>query len=229
MPRTNKPSPAVPVAILLGGALIAVAIYVSMDGPWPPWANAAAHGNPSLVRPVDPADHILGNPGAKAFIVEYCDFSSDYCKGFHETMNELIAMEGADGTVAWAYREFPLKTDGPARDLARAAECAGKVGGNDAFFKFAGELYDNQPVDSKQFGALAEKAGVGSDAFAQCYADAADQVDARISADRQNALAVGAIGTPYSLIVISGRAPIVIDGAYSYDALKQVLDQALGN
>ena len=69
--------------------------------------------------------------------------------------------------------------------------------------------------------------GISGNAFANCFASASSTIGARINADRQNALAVGAVGTPYSLILVKGHMPVVINGNYSYDAVKQLVDQAL--
>jgi protein-disulfide isomerase len=193
------------------------------------WSTAVTSGNPSLVRPIGTSDHILGNPAAPIVIVEYCDFTSDFCKGFSHALHQIVATEGARGEVAWAYRAFPLaETEGDALAHARAAECVAKVAGNDAFWSFADLLYAEQPVKPAQYGELAQKAGITGTSFATCYADAANQVDARIEADRKNALDIGASGAPYSILLINGRAPAVLDGAYTYDALRQVLDEALG-
>lgn len=219
-----KQSLTVPLAILAAGAILALATYFSLAKP-----GAATHsGNPSLVRPVGASDHILGNPSAKAVIVEYSDFQCTYCKGFHETLSQLVANEGADGKVAWVVREFPLSEIHPnALAYAEAAECVAKVSGNDAFWKFADELFADQPADPNDLGSLALSAGAPGDSFASCYTDASSTVAARIQADRQNALDVGAQGTPYSLLLVSGKAPVVLEGAYTYDALKQLVDQAL--
>ena len=46
-------------------------------------------------------------------------------------------------------------------------------------------------------------------------------------ADRQNAFDIGAQGTPYSLILVAGKPPVVMAGGYSYDAVKELLKQAL--
>jgi len=162
-------------------------------------------------------------------IVEYSDFDCGFCKGFHETLLHIVANEGAKGEVAWVFREFPLSEIHPnAFASARAAECVATVAGNDAFWKFADSLFANQPVDPTRYGELAKAAGVlGTDAFATCYMNAATTVDARINADRQNALDAGASGTPYSLILVAGRVPVVMDGAYPYDAVKALVDAAL--
>lgn len=220
-----KSSLTVPIAIVVGGIIIAVAVYVSI-----PKAPVTSTGNPSLVRPVGASDHILGNPAAKVMIVEYSDFDCDFCKGFNDTLHQIIATEGVNGDVAWVFREFPLTEIHPnAFSHALAAECVAQVAGNDAFWKFSQALYANQPVDPSQYGTIAAQAGISGDSFATCYASASTTLSARIMADRQNALDTGAQGTPYSLILVHGKAPIVIESAYPYDAVKQLVDQVLGN
>ncbi len=215
----------IPLAIVLGGVIIAIAVYISI-----PKLSSTDTGNAALVRPVGASDHILGNPAAPVMIIEYSDFECTFCKTFHETLHQIVANEGVDGKVAWVFREFPLSEIHPnALAHARAAECIARVAGNDAFWKFADALFKNQPVDSVRYGELASAAGISNADFAACFADASSMVDARIMADRQNALDIGAPGTPYSLIVVAGKPPIVMNGTYPYDAVQQLVDQALGN
>ena len=38
---------------------------------------------------------------------------------------------------------------------------------------------------------------------------------------------MGATGTPFSVILKNGANPVVMDGAYPYNALQQLVDQAL--
>lgn len=221
----------IPIAIIVGGIIIAIALYASL--PRVPTKNNAA-----LVRPVGASDHILGNPAAKVVIIEYSDFDCAFCKDFHETLKQLIANEGADGEVAWVFRQFPLTEIHPnALSHAKAAECAAQVAGNDAFWKFSDALFAAQPADPANYGTLAKTAGISgdpsrqggaeADAFATCYAANEETLTARIMADRQNALDTGARGTPYSIIITVGKPPVVMDGAYAYDAAKQLIDEAL--
>lgn len=220
----------IPIAIALAGVVVAWALYSSMGGSFSfewPWQQQSAH--PSAVRPVSPEDHILGNPAASVIIVTYCDFESPYCKTFAQTANELVATAGVGGEVAWVHREFPLHEDtGNALADARAAECAAKVGGNDGFWAFADALYEYQPATPSDYGALSKIANLPEKAFADCYADAIAQVGERIKADRKNALAVGADGAPFSILITNDKALQAIDGAYPYDQLRQVVDEALG-
>lgn len=224
-----KSSFTISAAIVLGGIIIAGAVYFSLRHP----VATSDTGNPALVRPVGASDHIFGNPAAPVVIVEYADFDCEFCKGFDETLHQIIANEGVNGGVAWVYREFPLVEIYPnAFSHARAAECAAQAAGNDAFWKFTDALFANQPVDSSQYGTLAASAGISGDIFATCYAltgqaNASSTIDARINADRRNALDIGAQGTPYSLILVKGQSPVVMNGVYSYDAVKQLVDQAL--
>ena len=227
-----KSSYAIPAAIVIGGVIISVAVYVSE----PQKVPSASVENAALVRPVSASDHIFGNPAAPVVIIEYCDFDSAFCKGFNDTLEQIIANEGVDGQVAWVFREFPLTEIHPdALALARAAECAATVGGsgaasdNDAFWKFESALFANQPADPTLLSTIASTAGLSGTAFATCYATASSTLEARITADRQNALDMGATGAPFSIMLINGKKPTILDGAYPYVALKQLVDQALKN
>lgn len=222
-----KSSLAIPIAIAIGGVIVATAVYVSMP------KNVSTDlgaGNPALVRPVDTSDHIFGNPAANVMIVEYSDFDCEFCKDFDDTLRQVIASEGVDGQVAWVFRQFPLSEIHPnALSHARAAECVAQVAGNDAFWKFKDALFANQPVEPIRYGELANAVGISGEAFATCYANTPVALTARIMSDRQNALDSGARGTPYSLILVTGKPPIVMDGAYSYDEVKKLIEQALAN
>ena len=220
-----KPSLAVPIAIVAGGIIVAVAVFMSMAQPAP---TDGSKGKPELVRAVDTTDHILGNPAAPIKIIEYSDYYCEFCKNFDDTMHQLIANEGAGGKVAWVYRHFPLTEIHPnAFKAARAAECAAQAGGNDAFWKFSASLFKNQPTDPSKFGALASEAGIAGDAFSSCYSGSSTDIDARIQSDRKNVVDMGARGTPFSVLLVEGSAPVVLDGAYSYEALKQIIEQAI--
>lgn len=219
-----KSSWTIPIAIAVGGTIVALAVYISI----PKVPSIGGNGNPALVRPVGASDHIFGNPTAPVTIVEYADFDCEYCKEFDETLHQIIANEGVEGKVAWVFRQFPLIEIHPnAMRHAEVAECIAQTAGNDAFWRFKTVLFKNQPIDPSQYGAYAVEAGVSSDSFANCFAHAPTTVGARIQNDRQNALDIGALGTPYSLILVAGKAPVVLNGGYSYDAVRQLITQAV--
>ena len=215
----------VPIAIVVGGIIVAGAVYISTPKKAPAGPDTI---DASLVRPVGASDHILGNPTAKVIIVEYSDFNCEYCKVFNDTLHQIIADKGAEGDVAWVFREFPLTEIHPnSMTHAEAAECAGQVGGNDAFWAFSDQLFAHQPADPSEYGTFAKTVGILSNDFATCYQNASTTVAERIMSDRQNALAMGAQGTPISIILVAGKSPIVMSGGYSYDAASELIAQAL--
>ncbi len=214
----------VPVAILVGGVLVAVAVYATTRQRVQ--NTASGSGNPSAVLPITVSDHILGNPDAPVKIIEYADFECQYCAQFQQTLHRIINDYGPAGQVAWVFREFPLIEIHPsAMKDAEAAECVAQTAGNAAFWKFADILFAHQPVDSAHIGQYAQEAGADPSAVASCIVSGS--IDARITADRANAFAVGAGGAPYALIVVNGAPPLVVNGAYSYNYVKQQIDAAL--
>lgn len=218
-----KRSLIIPLAIALGGGIIAGAVYISM-----PKSSPESVGRPELVRPVSTSDHILGNPAAPVLLVVYSDFACSFCKDFHETLLRIIANEGSAGKVAIVYRQFPLsELHENSLSHAKAAECIAQVAGNLAFWRFADALYKKQPVSPLSYGEIASMAGISNADFATCFANVPAAINARIMADRQNALDIGAEGTPYSLILVVGKPPVVMKGAFPYDAIQQRIAEAL--
>jgi protein-disulfide isomerase len=91
--------------------------------------------------PVTDEDHILGSKDAQVVIVEYSDFECPFCYRFRPTMQKV--METYGDKVAWVYRNYPLTIHEHAYIKAQAAECAAKIGGNDAFWKYGNALFDS--------------------------------------------------------------------------------------
>lgn len=131
---------AVPISIVIAGAMIAVSLFFVNSRP------STGTQNPGTVleevRGVQEDDHILGNPNAKIVIVEYSDTECPFCKQFHETMHSIIDEYGASGDVAWVYRHFPIPSLHPkAPKEAEALECAAEQGGNEMFWKYTDKVY----------------------------------------------------------------------------------------
>ncbi|KKR42528.1 MAG: Sodium/proton antiporter [Candidatus Woesebacteria bacterium GW2011_GWB1_40_12] len=85
------------------------------------------------------ADYVKGDKSARVLLFEYSDYDCPFCKRVHPTLQTLL--DGNAGKVAWVYRQFPLDQLHPtARSKSEAALCAGKLGGNDAFWAFSDAL-----------------------------------------------------------------------------------------
>ncbi|MDA1079706.1 MAG: thioredoxin domain-containing protein, partial [bacterium] len=147
--------------------------------------GTAAAPNPGLAAPTAPsgptaeqlktlaeiteADHVIGNPKkAKAILIEYSDFNCSFCKKFHPTMEAVVKKYGDD--VAWVYRHHPILGS---QAEAEAAECAAKLGGEEAFWGFANG-YFTTIAGTPDAGArpamlkLAESLGVSQSQMTAC-------------------------------------------------------------
>lgn len=214
-------SSTIPLAILFGGIVIAGAVYLSIP-------KKSFVADLSLARPVSVTDHILGNPVAKVVVVTYTDFDCAFCKNFHIAMNQIIAQAGTTGEVAWVVRQFPLvEIHQNALSHARALECVAQTGGNDLFWKFADALFSAQPALPQAYSAVANSVGIQGGALASCIASPSSELDERIQADRENALALGANGTPYSVIFLDGTPVDTMEGGYSYSAIEAKIREIL--
>ena len=176
-----------------------------------------ADARTKAMRPVSQGrDHIRGNPAAPVTLVEYSDFECPFCKKFHLTTKKLVDESG--GRVRWVYRHFPLEELHPvkARKEAAASECAGELGGNNAFWKFADRMYELTPSNNRTdietvLPQIAREIGLDAAKFATCRASG--RHDRRIEEDHQDALATGGRGTPWSIVVSKSGKSYPLSGA----------------
>ena len=229
----------IPAAIIVAGALIAGALFITRGG------TAAAKkdntqdvGQPNLedivLRPVDDKDHIYGDPNAPVKIVEYSDTECPFCKSFQPTMQQIMNDYGKDGKVAWVYRHFPLyKGQSPlhpkAEKEAEATECVNELGGADKFWQYLNKIYEitpsNNGLDPAKLPELAVQLGINQKDFESCLNSG--RYTQKISDSYDEALAAGANGTPYSVAVTKDGKKVPISGAQPYQAVKAVIDTLL--
>jgi protein-disulfide isomerase len=227
----NAQNLAIPIAIVVAGAIIGGAVYFSSKGS----AAAPANGNtPTTVAKKIPAvtadDHIYGDPNAPVKIVEYIDLECPFCKQFDGTMKQILAEY--PGKVAWVLRNFPLQQLHPnAPKLALAAECVAELGGNDNYWKFKDALFTAAPIntffDMTKLTATAEGVGVDGKAFDSCVASGKYQD--LVTKEFNDAVSSGAEGTPYSVLIAKDGTQVPIPGSQPYDFVKQAVDTALKN
>ncbi len=218
--KNHSKSLNIPTAIVIAGAIIAIAIIYT-KGPSP--AKQVIKSSPEQqMRAITAADHINGNPNAKVRIVEYSDPSCPFCKVFHNTMKKVMADYGATGNVAWVYRSFPLdkpKPDGSilhpnAGRESQAFECAASLGGNEKFWTYTNRLYEITPsvtnnspkgLDPKELQNIAKFAELNIDDFNNCLAT--NKFKDKVEADYLDGVNIGINGTPTSIIVLSKVFP----------------------
>lgn len=173
-------------------------------------------------------DHIRGSPDAPVKIVEFADTECPLCKRFHPTLQRIVAEY--PGKVAWVFRHFPLDNIHPkARKEAEATECANDLGGNEKFWTYLDRLYEitpsNNRLDPAELPRIAEYVGLNRAKFEQCL-ESGKYVQ-RVAEDLDDALAAGAQGTPYTMVVAPNGRKFAILGAQPYASVKLVVEIAL--
>ena len=230
--QPQKQSLSIPISIVIAGALIGFAVYMSGRP-----VNKLEIANPNLptatavkIAPVSSSDRIVGNPNAKVIIVEYSDTECPFCKRFHQTLKQVMENYGKDGSVAWVYRHFPIANlHAKAQKEAEATECAAEQGGNTMFWKYIDRLYEitpsNDGLDPAELPVIAKYVGLDVSAFNACLSTG--KMAARVKAQYDEGVTAGARGTPYSVLITKKENIPITQGALPYESLKAILDSLL--
>ena len=154
-------------------------------------------------------------------LVEFSDFECPHCKEALPIVDKLLADYPS---AHFVYQDFPLvHVHSEAMKASIHGYCVTKAGGNDAFFKFANALFDNQPglvpATSDQTLKDAEtKAGQDPMKIATCAATPAakDAITASMALGEK----VGVNSTP--TIFVNGRGlPLV---GIPYPLLQKIIE-----
>ncbi len=181
-----------------------------------------------ILEPVSARDHIRGERSAPVKLVEFADTECPLCKRFHPTLQRLVA--DYPGKVAWVFRHFPIAEIHPrATKEHEATECAAELGGEATFWAYLDRIYaitpSNDKLDPAELPRIAQYVGLERAPFEQCLQSGRHA--ARVAADVADALAAGAPGTPYSVIVAPNGRTYAVVGAQPYETLRLVIDLAL--
>jgi protein-disulfide isomerase len=187
-------------------------------------------GDVTFMRPVSEIDHIIGNPSAPVILVEYADIDSPFAKKFQGTMEQIMTEYAAGGKVAWVYRHLPLIDQHPnAETHAEAAECVHSIGGDTTFWRFIGNAQAKAPGNTElspnSYVGIVSALGINTESFSECMRS--HTYEQKVASDFANGLATGALGSPFSILVVKGQKPTSIDGAVSYEDMKRILDDAI--
>lgn len=228
----------IPVSIIIAGAIIGVAIYMSggsqSNNPASNDSNANTQQSADARIVSKDRDHIYGNPNADLFVIEYTDLECPFCKRYHDTVLSQLKEEYADNdNVAFVFRHFPL--DEPytrplhasATEEAIASECVAKLGGNDAFFEFIDIIFETTASDGQYdlstLPNVASQVGVDPVSFSNCY-DNRD-TESIVSEDFQDGANAGVQGTP--TIFIQTESGKTYQAVPDFNALKVAINTYL--
>lgn len=238
-----------PLAILLGGIAIAVAIFAT-------GGFGGSTGSPTLGEEGSPFgaqtatvsvddDPVLGDSNAPVTIVEFSDYECPYCKSFRdETLPQIKEVYIDTGKVKFVYRDFPLPFHDPAATKeALAANCARDQGGDEAYFGYHDGIYsrtagDGEGMKEADYAEVIKGLGLDVPSFNDCLSTGKfkDEIQGDLSyveslpQDYPEAFPQG-IGTPTFFIgksdpsgTFEGR---VIAGAFPFEEFQRIIDELL--
>ncbi len=233
----------IPVAILLGSFVIAVAILLhggiiqigqagvagnrqAANQPAQPADNAPAEPVNIDLEPLRDNDHIKGNKNARILMVEYSDLECPFCKRFHPTAQQ--AVDAYPDQVAWVYRHYPLTQIHPkAQKYAEATECATELGGADSFWKMADAIFalDVTP-EITDLPGITSKIGVDQGKFKACLDSG--KYASYVENDTQSGNKAGVTGTPGTILLDTKTGTkLSVPGAVPFEQLKTSIDSLL--
>lgn len=235
-PIEQNSSPIIPIAIICGFAMIAIAIFFTNQGGSNTNAvvtqtsgSAEDELTDGVARAVDESDYILGNPNAPILMVEYSDYDCPFCKQYHQTMHQIMDEYGVTGRIAWVYRQFPIAELHPnAPRISEAALCVGDIGGNDAFWTFSDLVFDKRDIDEQtnmtKLVEYAETSGIDRSQYAACMSDG--RMKQAVEDSIRDGYDAGARGTPYTILLV-GNQQAVINGAQPYNVVKGIVENLI--
>ncbi len=227
-PEVKKLNISTPAAIITAGVLIAVALIFSGKGN-DIIKKPSTNENVTETKPVETVslrqdDHVFGDLNkAEVVIVEYSDSDCPFCQRFHQSMKDVIKDYGTK--VAWVYRYFPLSIHANAGNEAIALECSAELGGNDVFWKYLDEVIEITVSPEKSANILTSTAvrlGLDEKLFSKCLTS--QSVAKKIADQSAEAQALGARGTPYSIVINKKNEQVAIPGAYPIEEIKKIID-----
>jgi protein-disulfide isomerase len=242
--KSNRSQWITPIAIIIAGILIAVALYYRSPDKTNTGADAINNAltQPKIeVEPVKSTDHIRGSKDADIVFIEYSDIECPFCQLFQQTMINLYSQYSKDNKIAWVYRHFPLAYGANplhenADKAAEATECVAEIAGEDAFWKYIDKLYasidhDKGPMELKLLTDIAVQQGVDQTKFTACLNSG--KYEKKIKESYEAGLKAGAEGTPYTVLYYKDQyIPLVNEqgkslGALPFEILKRIADELL--
>ena len=172
--------------------------------------------------------YFKGSADAPVTIIEFSDFECPFCERFYTQTLPSITSEYIDtGKVKLIYKQFPLGFHQNAQKAAEATECAGEVGGNDAFYAMHDAIFEGgtNTLSVDKYKKYASNMGIDTASFNTCldsgkYAQAT-QDDLKYGSSK------GVRGTPAFFIGNDENGYVLLSGALPFASFQQVIEAEL--
>lgn len=145
-------------------------------------------------------DHAIGNPNAKATIIEHASVVCGACANWHTAVYPDFKKKYIDsGLVRFVFREFPTSPE----NLAQAGFLIANCSGEDKFFENISLQFKRQQqifaaagkgTVKDEYVAIAKAGGLSEEEFEQCLQDPEEK--ARYEKVVQMGIDAGVTGTP---------------------------------
>jgi protein-disulfide isomerase len=213
-----KRSTKIQIAIITG-VLVILAGTVAVFAANQPRADTATQTQTPIVAE---SSHRLDDAGEGAVtFTEFVDFECEVCGAVYPYVEEL--REEYAGRVTFVARYFPLPGHFNSRTAAIAVEAAAQQGKFEEMyhrmFETQAQWGEQQVTAAPLFRGFATEIGLDLDAYDRAIADPA--TEARVQADYDAAIALGATGTP-TIFINDAHVPLT-----SPDDLRQALGDAV--
>ena len=201
---------------IVGGTTLAIVLATAI-ALLPVWRHGSARTSPSaMTAPV----WIYGNTRARYTLIEYADLECPYCKAYFPVLKAWIDAH-PDVNWQWHHRLLAIHEPAATRE-ARLAECAGRMNGNEGFWRAVAWIYANTRGNGEGLPATAIFPQ-HSPKFTACL----ESSEASTAVQTQSAAAsrAGIDATPtVKLVDHSSGKTIVLEGAIEGDALLSAVD-----
>ena len=171
----------------------------------------------NLKPPVNELDHIKGNTGAPAQLVEYGDFQCPHCSAAHPIIKEVE--KHFSDKLCFIFRHFPLSESHP---FAQAAAVASEAASNQGkFWEMHDMIYENQEnLNPATLLLIAGTLKLNMKVFQHDIQD--QQLFEKVESNFESGILSGVNGTPS--FYINGFQHY---GPYEYHALVNAINYAL--
>lgn len=165
--------------------------------------------------------HVYGNTRAPVRIVEFSDYSCSFCGRLHPTLKQIV--DESAGQISWEYRHFPILRE-ISTTAALVSECVAREVGNDAFWSYTDTILENQSLMNDTYiRQVAADSGLSATELDVCLSE--PRVTTLVDNDGATARALGARGTPFSMVIFADGTSQSVSGALPYEEWMKVINR----
>ena len=160
---------------------------------------------------------VRGAEAARITLLEFADYECPYCQQIRPVLERIEAEY--KGTLAFAYKDYPLAMHPNAQKAAEAAHCAGA---QSKFWEYHDMLGGGKSLDPSALKGYARELKLDAAAFDKCL-DGGEKSEL-VKTQLSEAQALGLQGTP--TLFVNGR---YISGALTYERVRSVITEELSS